>query len=750
VPIRRAFAALSFSVVLAAGLAGLPGLPVAPVAAAPANFPAAVWSASIGRVHLSAPAIADVNRDGVNDIVVGDLDGWVRVLDGRTGGNVPGWPQQVHIRDNVATAIETSPTVADLDKDGSPEIVVGAGSLDVANQPGGVEAFNANGSMRWRRESRDVYNMWTGGGPDGLGDGVESTPAVGDIDGDGFPDVVWGSFDHQIYGVNRNGSEIFPSSRCDSSWCGNGDTVWSSPALYDIDGDGKKEIFIGGDASGYQGCSGGWLRALKVFAGQVSEMWRICRNEIFQSSPTIGDIDNDGRADIVIGTGTFYHRSDTTKVFAFHADDGSLLSGWPVDLNNGPIMGSPALGDVTGDGVTDVVIASGACGSSCTGTVWALRGNGSVIWSNQPTANDEIISTPALVDLNADGVNDVVLAKSITIRFYKGQDGSTLFNPINGDMILQNAPAVADLGAGIGWRLIVAGRPGSGPGFVNAYPLPSVPRIASFPMWRRSADHVGAPNGPLVPPTTGYWLTASDGGIFSFGTAPFYGSAGSIHLNKPIVGMAAPPDGRGYWLVASDGGVFTFGNVGFHGSTGNIALNSPIVGIASTPSGNGYWLVARDGGVFAFGDAPFKGSTGNIHLNQPVVGMASSPTGQGYWLVATDGGIFTFGDAQFLGSTGNIHLNQPIVGMARRPGANGYWMVASDGGIFSFGNAPFYGSTGAIHLNQPIVGMTPKKDGNGYWLVARDGGVFAFNAPFNGSTGGFRLNQPILGIATAP
>ena len=40
------------------------------------------------------------------------------------------------------------------------------------------------------------------------------------------------------------------------------------------------------------------------------------------------------------------------------------------------------------------------------------------------------------------------------------------------------------------------------------------------------------------------------------------------NLDAPIVGMAATPDGGGYWLVASDGGVFSFGNAAFHGSTG--------------------------------------------------------------------------------------------------------------------------------------------------------------------------------------
>ena len=88
--------------------------------------------------------------------------------------------------------------------------------------------------------------------------------------------------------------------------------------------------------------------------------------------------------------------------------------------------------------------------------------------------------------------------------------------------------------------------------------------------------------------------------------------------------MAPTPDGRGYWLVASDGGIFAYGDAAFYGSTGNITLNQPIVGMSVDLTGTGYWLVASDGGIFAFGTAPFYGSTGNIRLNRPIVGMAST------------------------------------------------------------------------------------------------------------------------------
>ena len=152
---------------------------------------------------------------------------------------------------------------------------------------------------------------------------------------------------------------------------------------------------------------------------------------------------------------------------------------------------------------------------------------------------------------------------------------------------------------------------------------------------------------------SGYWLVGADGGVFNFGSAQFHGSAGSLHLNAPIVGMAATPDGGGYWLVASDGGVFTYGDAVFHGSAGALHLNAPIVGMAATPDGGGYWLVAPDGGVFTYGDAVFDGSTGALHLNAPIVGMAATPDGGGYWLVAADGGVFTYGDATFHGFDGS-------------------------------------------------------------------------------------------------
>ncbi len=73
--------------------------------------------------------------------------------------------------------------------------------------------------------------------------------------------------------------------------------------------------------------------------------------------------------------------------------------------------------------------------------------------------------------------------------------------------------------------------------------------------------------------------------------------------------MAPDPDGAGYWLVASDGGMFAF-SAPFYGSMGSVPLNEPVSAIVASPTGHGYLMVAEDGGIFTFGDVPFYGSLG--------------------------------------------------------------------------------------------------------------------------------------------
>ena len=261
-------------------------------------------------------------------------------------------------------------------------------------------------------------------------------------------------------------------------------------------------------------------------------------------------------------------------------------------------------------------------------------------------------------------------------------------------------------------------------------------------------------NAPVVtpppPPAPGYWQVASDGGIFTFGAAQFYGSTGALHLNKPVVAMSVTPDGRGYWLVASDGGIFAFGDAKFAGSTGAIHLNKPIVGMSTTPDGQGYWLVASDGGIFAFGDATFWGSTGAnaANLFYPIVGMTPTVGGGGYWFVDSNGDIFSYGDAKNYGQPTAAPGGYHITGMAGTINSGGYWLADSNGSLGTYGDAEFYGDPYGKGLNGSIVGIAATPDGNGYWLQGSDGGIFNYgDAQFFGSMGGDRLNAPMVGIA---
>ena len=249
--------------------------------------------------------------------------------------------------------------------------------------------------------------------------------------------------------------------------------------------------------------------------------------------------------------------------------------------------------------------------------------------------------------------------------------------------------------------------------------------VAPIAIETSAASAAPAPHTALTGVSDNFWLFTPSGSLETYGV-PSYGSP-TGPLNRPLVSVVVDHAGTGYWLVASDGGVFAYGSAGFFGSTGSIVLNQPIIALAQTPDDRGYWLVAADGGVFSFGDAAFYGSTGSIVLNQPIVGATSTPDGHGYWLVARDGGVFSFGATTFYGSTGNLVLRQPIVGISRTDDNHGYWLVAQDGGVFSFGDAKFFGSAAGT-ATEPVQKIVPVSGGTGYWIVQQNGTAQAFGS----------------------
>ncbi len=262
---------------------------------------------------------------------------------------------------------------------------------------------------------------------------------------------------------------------------------------------------------------------------------------------------------------------------------------------------------------------------------------------------------------------------------------------------------------------------------------------------------------PTTTPNHGYWLVGSDGGIFTFGSAQFYGSTGNLHLQRPVVGITPTEGDLGYWLVASDGGIFSFGNAGFYGSIPGLgiapagsglphSLNAPIVGMVPSSDGNGYFMVGADGGVFTFGDAKFEGSCPSIGgcAGGAAVAVMPDATGNGYWVVTAGGDVQPFGDAAAYGGPGPV--GGPVVAAVRTPDGGGYYVLFGGGEVFAFGDAVYRGGAyGEVGGYDPASTIFTTADNGGYWIVSANGSVITEgDAPYEGGANELHLNGAII------
>jgi hypothetical protein len=276
--------------------------------------------------------------------------------------------------------------------------------------------------------------------------------------------------------------------------------------------------------------------------------------------------------------------------------------------------------------------------------------------------------------------------------------------------------------------------------------------------------HIGVSGQPPPPPATspsssthGYWLVGSDGGIFNFGSAQFYGSTGSLTLQRPVVGISPTASRTGYWLVGSDGGIFAF-DTGFFGSIPGLplnpagsglahSLNAPIGGMVPSVTGQGYFMVASDGGVFAFGDAHFAGSCPGLPAGCSGAAVAVVPdkTGNGYWVVTKTGAVYGFGDAAYFGGPGP--QSSPITSAVATPNGGGYYILDANGEVFAYGDATSLGGTpaGSTGGLDPAAAIFDTSDGGGYWISTGLGKVYSFgDAPNDGDMSTTHLNGSII------
>lgn len=290
------------------------------------------------------------------------------------------------------TTIESAPAIADLDNDGHLEIVVTEGGDISQGLNGGVLVYRYNSAWNFTVASGWPQPRTDGGGKagdsDGYWDGIWGSAALGDLDGDGDLEIVWIGFDRRIHAYHHDGVPVnsWPIYRYGPDHDNLLRGGWSSPALGDIDGDGLPEVIVATDSPPWDGLSAPDYSKGTVWAinGDSSNVpgWPVTTDNDIQSSLALGDIDGDGQLEVVVGSGLPASGGNGHKVYVWNGD-GSVAGGWPK-TTDGDMLASQALADLDGDGSLEVIIGCGAESDPSCKYLYAWHGNGDLVFRMQP------------------------------------------------------------------------------------------------------------------------------------------------------------------------------------------------------------------------------------------------------------------------------------------------------------------------------------------------------------------------------
>ncbi len=319
----------------------------------------------------------------------------------------------------------------DVDGDGVAEIIAcmnpgpnGASCCDETAYNTGVIAFKADGTQLWTQTDTTKVHC-----------GAES-PAIGDVDQDGTPEVLVGFtlLDGKTGNIKK---ELAPS------------VPWSSPrltGLSDLDGDGKLDVTDG-------------QRAFKA-TGEV--LWDLSTgaNAIIRGYHAIGDFDKDGKAEVVVISSGAPH-----AMYLLQHDpndpSGVKIVRNKIDINNGISTatfcgvateyggGPPTVADFDGDGFPDVG-AAGAVGyvvmSGKKMMDPTVPDNGLVLWFKETHDCSSAVTGSSVFDFNGDGKAEVVYSDEYHLWMYDGSTGTNLIpSTCNTTGTLWEYPLVADV-----------------------------------------------------------------------------------------------------------------------------------------------------------------------------------------------------------------------------------------------------------------------------------------------------------------
>ncbi|MFB3908581.1 MAG: T9SS type A sorting domain-containing protein [Candidatus Eisenbacteria bacterium] len=393
---RVSIPAVAVFFVVALGLAG-----VAASAAGGVPVPEPGWPVATAYSVSQSAVAAQLDADPELEIVISSQDRYLYVFE-HDGSIAPGWPRFLGDALGPDEWVNqcSSPAVADLDDDGTPELIAG-------NFDGKLHVFEPDGSVR-------------PGFPFQTGWMIFSTPAIGDIDGDGHPEIVFGSNDGGIYALRGNGT-LCPGFPYHTPY-----VVRSSPALGDLDGDGIAEIVCTADNSDYQ------LYAIRGDGTNLPGFPKVLWQSGAISSPALGDIDADGDLDIVAGA----------RDGSIHVLDGAgaYLPGWPLDAGYS-CESSPTLANLDGDAGLEIVVGMNDS------QVCAFEPDGSPLPGWPRPTSYTVKSSASIGDVDADGAPEIVIGENTGKVYGWNVDGSSLpgFPITDPTYTIYSSPLLEDL-----------------------------------------------------------------------------------------------------------------------------------------------------------------------------------------------------------------------------------------------------------------------------------------------------------------
>jgi hypothetical protein len=388
----------------------------------------------------------DVNGDGYSDVIVGALnyengeteEGRAYVYYGSSGGlsTTAGWRAEgnqasPHFGGSLSTA-------GDVNGDGFCDIIIGASDYDNGETNEG-RAFVYHGSSsglstatNWTTESDQVSAQY--------GNCVST---AGDVNGDGYSDVVVAAFVYDNGQTNEGMVYVYHGSSSGLSTTANWTAEGSQANAYfgycvstagDINGDGYSDVVIG--ATGYENGQYGEGRAY-VYHGSSSGLsatanWTAESNQenanFGNCVSTAGDVNGDGYSDVAIGAYSYDNgQTDEGRVFVYYGSSSGLpaTANWTAESNQESAQFGNSVstaGDVNGDGYSDVIIGANVYDNDQTdeGRVYVYHGSSSGLsasadWTaerNQAGANfGNSVSTAG--DVNGDGYSDVIIGAYI-------------------------------------------------------------------------------------------------------------------------------------------------------------------------------------------------------------------------------------------------------------------------------------------------------------------------------------------------